>query len=170
MLVAQHTALWEDLMRGQAWRRRSDFCLEQLEFRLRRVFFFQEGVGSHPPGRHCSINTFCLIQDFGPVLWDSWAARSLKGIWEGSDDPKASQKWGAHEALISGAPPSQKGECLGQVHAAGHQTSLSLPPEAAEEAAKPCQSEPKMALGRHRARSAVFSGGVGCWRAKAPED
>lgn len=110
MLVAQHTALWEDLMRGQAWRRRSDFCLEQLEFRLRRVVFFQEGVGSHPPGRHCSINTFCLIKDLGPVLWDSWAAGSLKGIWEGSGDPKASQKWRAHEALISGAPPSQKGE------------------------------------------------------------
>lgn len=110
MLVAQHTALWEDLMRGQAWRRRSDFSLEQLEFRLRRVVFFQEGVGSHPPGRHCSINTFCLIKDLGPVLWDSWAAGSLKGIWEGSGDPKASQKCRAHEALISGAPPSQKGE------------------------------------------------------------
>lgn len=100
MLVAQHIALWKDLMRGQAWRHRSDV-------RLKRVFFIQEGVGRHPAGGHCSINTFCLIKDLGPVLWDSWAAGSLKGIWEGSDDPKASQKW---RALISGAPPSQKDE------------------------------------------------------------
>lgn len=91
MRAAPHTALWKGLMRGQAWRRRSVFCLEQLEFRLRRVFF-QEGVGSHPPGRHCSINNSCLIKSLGPVLRDSWAAGSLKGIWEGSDDPQTSQK------------------------------------------------------------------------------